>query len=128
MIPTYRELFQTVLVLYAINLGRMTITTAINQIFGSPDNMAWALLTTVQSTVSIAISKMNPIEWMIFIGLTALETILLIIAGGYGFVARIAGAIIVASLNAAVVGVADYFDSNGTPCMSVFAAISQLFT
>jgi len=124
---TYRELFRSLLVAIAIN-GASAASTFINSIFGGVYSMAIALETVVWNTVNIAINRMNFFEWLLFIALTALEVILIILTGGYGLVARIAAATLIATMNAAIIAIADYSDNNGTPCMSVLEAISQIFS
>ncbi|MFX1481831.1 MAG: hypothetical protein ACFFCP_01435 [Promethearchaeota archaeon] len=122
---SWRTLLKSLLIYIAI-YGATSAGAAINTIFGGVTNLAFALAAAVSNAVNIAISRMNPVEWLVFIGLTALEIIAIILTAGVALEARLAVAAVVATVNACIIGVADYSDSDGTPCMSLLEAISQL--
>jgi hypothetical protein len=123
---SWKALGRALLTAIAVN-GATAASVAINTSFGGIGNMATLFAPVVANAVDIAVNRMNIIEWIFFIELIAIETLLIIISCGYGLAARVALAAVIAVVNAAVIGTADYYDSDGTPCGTVMEAISQIF-
>ena len=106
--------------------GISSLQGLINVIFGGIPAMAATWLGITVDALAIWISRMNIFEWAYFLTLTSLEVILLILTAGMSALIRLEAGIFIAAMNALVIAISDYHDSNDVPCQSVFEAASQL--
>ncbi|MHA1636788.1 MAG: hypothetical protein ACTSUO_07305 [Candidatus Thorarchaeota archaeon] len=105
--------------------GIPTIGTAVDNIYGGWGEMAQAWLGITVDAISDWTSSMSVGEWAIFIGITALQILIVILTAGSSAAVQLAVGIGFAAISAGTIAIADALDPDGTPCQTVLQAISS---
>ncbi|MCF2137164.1 MAG: hypothetical protein K9W43_07945 [Candidatus Thorarchaeota archaeon] len=121
---TLGKMFTTV-IKELVKKGASAAGKIITAVFGGFMSLAKTLVSSVKDAWYIATHKMNAKEWAIFTALVLAEIALAFATGGSSLAVKISASVGVALVNVAIIGITDYKDSDGTPCKSIFQAISS---
>ncbi len=102
--------------------GIGAIGQAVTNVYGGYLNMAKAWLNIVVDTLDDWIDSLSVGEWAIFIGICALELVVIILTAGAEAETRLYVGIGLAAVTAGTIAIADALDSDSTPCQSLLQA------
>ncbi len=102
--------------------GISAIGQAVTNVYGGYLNMAKAWLHITVDTLSDWIDSLSVGEWAIFIGICALELVVIILTAGAEAETRLYVGIGLAAVTAGTIAIADALDSDTVPCKTVIQA------
>jgi hypothetical protein len=108
--------------------GIAAMKTAVTNVYGGWSNMVGAWLQIAVNVLDDWTSNMSVGEWAIFIGICALEILVIILTAGSEAWVRLLAGIGIAAVTAGTIAIADALDSDGTPCKSLLQACNTYLT
>jgi hypothetical protein len=105
--------------------GAASASTAVNAAFGGLPQLFSYIGDITSGTLSLWISKMDIVEWSLFLLIVGMEMIVIILTAGCEWYVRLAVGWIFSIMNVALIAVKDSSDPDGIPCSSLLEAFSE---
>jgi hypothetical protein len=110
---------------FVVTYGISSLGQGVTNIYGGYTQMVGDWLDITVNSIEEWTSNMSAGEWAIFIGICALELLVIILTAGSEAAVRLGVGIALAAATAAGVAIIDALDSDGTPTQSLLQAISN---